>query len=120
MHVDIDHGNRNKPVIFIEAGMRPREWISVMTAVYFLHEIVEHSYDFPNILNAVEFVVIPVANPDGYAFSHTSPANRLWNKNRRANPGNAACPGVDVNANFLEAFRTTPGQVSLNYSCAKR
>jgi extracellular matrix protein 14 len=82
-----------------------------MTAMYFIHELVEHSYEFPNILNAVEFVVIPVANPDGYAFTFSSSGDRLWNKNRRFNPSNPACPGVDVNANFNHAFQARPGDV---------
>jgi hypothetical protein len=50
-------------VIFIEAGVRPREWIGVMTALYFLHELVEHHYEFDAILDAVDIVVVPVANP---------------------------------------------------------
>lgn len=74
-----------------------------MSAVYFIHEIVEHSYEFEHILDAIEFVVIPVANPDGYFFTHQSPANRQWNKNRQAT-SNAGCPGVDLNANFRQAF----------------
>lgn len=80
--------------------LKNREWISVMTAVYFIHEIVEHYYEFEAILDAVEFVIIPVANPDGYVYTQT---NRQWNKNRQAT-ANPACPGVDVNANFRQAF----------------
>lgn len=72
-----------------------------MAAVYFIHEIVEHSYEFENILDAVEFVVIPVANPDGYVY--TFQTDRQWNKNRQTT-SNPACPGVDVNANFRHAF----------------
>jgi hypothetical protein len=34
-----------------------------MTAVYFIHEIVEHYYEFDAILNEIEFIVIPLANP---------------------------------------------------------
>lgn len=81
-----------------------------MTAMYFIHEVVEYSYEFEEILNFVEFVVIPVANPDGYAFTFSS--DRQWNKNRRFNTGNPSCPGVDVNANFNHAFQTRPGDVS--------
>lgn len=72
-----------------------------MTAVYFIHEIVEHYYEFEAILHDVEFIVIPVSNPDGYAYTHST--NRQWNKNRQAIAG-SSCRGIDVNANFRHAF----------------
>lgn len=81
-----------------------------MSTLYFIHEIVEHSDEFDDILDELEFVVIPVANPDGYAYTHMT--DRQWNKNRRFNSGNPTCPGVDLNANFNHAFQTRPGDVS--------
>lgn len=99
------------PVIFIEAGVRPREWISVMSALYFLHEVVEHHYDYSDLLDNFEFVVIPVANPDGYVFTHAT--DRLWNKNRRS--VGSGCFGTDVNANFRFQFRSGSDPCSPNY-----
>ncbi|KAG5675311.1 hypothetical protein PVAND_005222 [Polypedilum vanderplanki] len=111
--IESDHHHRHsKPTIFIEAGVRPREWIGTMTALYFLHEFVEHHYEFDDILDAVDIVIIPVANPDGYVFTHTT--NRLWNKNRRAVGQN--CFGVDINANFHYQFVSTNDPCSENYS----
>jgi extracellular matrix protein 14 len=91
-----------KPVILVESGLRPREWLSNMAVLYFIHEIVEHDYEFPDLLASVDFVFIPVSNPDGYAFSFTS-GNRAWNKNRRVNSG-STCLGVDINRNFEYQF----------------
>jgi hypothetical protein len=34
-----------------------------MTAMYIIHEIVEHDYDFPDILDNIDIVLVPVANP---------------------------------------------------------
>jgi murein tripeptide amidase MpaA len=71
-----------------------------MTALYIIHEIVEHSSEFTDILNKVNFVILPVANPDGYEFSHTS--DRSWIKNRRQ--VSLSCFGVDLNRNFQYHF----------------
>jgi hypothetical protein len=42
-----------------------------MAAVNLFHELVEHYDDFRNIVDNVEWFIIPVANPDGYEFSRT-------------------------------------------------
>jgi murein tripeptide amidase MpaA len=93
---------RAKPVIVVESGLRPREWLSNMAVLYFIHELVEHDYEFPDLLENVDLVFIPVSNPDGYAFSFTS-GGRNWNKNRRTNAG-SSCLGVDINRNFEYQF----------------
>lgn len=74
-----------------------------MSALYFIHELVEHDYEFEDILDRVDLVFIPVANPDGYVYSHHT--DRFWNKNRR--PVSASCNGVDLNRNFQYAFHAT-------------
>lgn len=94
-----------------------------MASLYFLHEVVEHYYEFDALLDYFEIVVIPLANPgkhtnpkalkilnirnknttnstDGYVYSHN--VDRLWNKNRR-NVG-SGCFGADINANFRYQF----------------
>lgn len=38
---------------------------------------------------------MPLANPDGYEYSHTT--DRLWRKNRS---GKGRCAGIDLNRNF--------------------
>ncbi|CAG9797361.1 unnamed protein product [Chironomus riparius] len=99
------------PVIFIEAGIRPREWIGVMASLYFLHEVVEHYYEFDALLDYFEIVVIPVANPDGYVYSHN--VERLWNKNRRS--VGSGCFGADINANFRYQFVYRDDPCAENY-----
>nr|XP_019537524.2 carboxypeptidase B-like [Aedes albopictus]XP_019931988.2 carboxypeptidase B-like [Aedes albopictus] len=84
-----------KPVIFIDGGVHAREWAGIMSVVYLIHELVEHNSDYQDMMTN-DWVIVPVANPDGYEFSHTS--NRMWRKNRF--PSSILCTGVDLNRNF--------------------
>lgn len=64
-------GTEFLPIVLVTAGASARDWISVMAAVDIMHELVEHYEDFRNIVDDLEWFVIPVANPDGYVFSMT-------------------------------------------------
>lgn len=64
-------GTEFLPIVLVTAGASARDWIAVMAAVDIMHELVEHYEDFRNIVDDLEWFVIPVANPDGYVFSHT-------------------------------------------------
>jgi murein tripeptide amidase MpaA len=64
-------GQETLPIMFITAGASARDWIATMAAVNLMHELVEHYDDFQNIVDNVEWFIIPVANPDGYNFSRT-------------------------------------------------
>ncbi|XP_058456747.1 carboxypeptidase B1-like [Malaya genurostris] len=88
--------NANKPLVIIDAGLRAREWVSPMVGMFVLHELVEHPDEFTDILQAVNFLVIPLVNPDGYVYSHET--DRNWIKTRSSS-GNG-CYGVDLNRNF--------------------
>jgi len=49
-----------------------------------------------NIVDKINFFIVPVVNPDGYLYTWST--NRLWRKNRRANTGGSF--GVDLNRNW--------------------
>uniref|UniRef100_A0A1B0DRJ8 Peptidase M14 domain-containing protein n=1 Tax=Phlebotomus papatasi TaxID=29031 RepID=A0A1B0DRJ8_PHLPP len=85
-----------KPKIFIDSGIHAREWIAPMAAVYLIHELVSHSYEHADFLEC-DWIIIPIANPDGYQFSHD--VNRMWRKTRSINPG-STCIGTDPNRNY--------------------
>lgn len=51
---------------FVTAGLSARDWISVMSAVDIMHELVEHYEDFRHIVDDAEWFVIPCANPVSY------------------------------------------------------
>jgi murein tripeptide amidase MpaA len=56
--------------------------------------------DVKRIVERVELNVIACVNPDGRAFSQTSPANAMWRKNRRPPGPGGRCFGVDCNRNM--------------------
>lgn len=64
-------GGKNKPAIFIDAGIHAREWIAPATALYIVDQIVENN---KNLLSQVDWYILPVLNPDGYEFTHSKSA----------------------------------------------
>ncbi|XP_006616654.1 carboxypeptidase B-like [Apis dorsata] len=89
-------GGKNKPAIFIDGGIHAREWIAPATVLYMVDLMLSSHKD---LLNKVDWYVLPVLNPDGYEFTHTKSANRLWRKTRSPNSG-STCRGVDGNRNY--------------------
>ncbi|XP_058460491.1 carboxypeptidase B-like [Malaya genurostris] len=102
-----------KPVVFIDGGIHAREWAAIMSVVYLIHELAEHSTDYSDML-ANDWVIIPVANPDGYVHSHTS--SRMWRKNRF--PVSILCTGVDLNRNWDYQWASSSNGCSDTYSGA--
>ncbi|XP_017851851.1 carboxypeptidase A4 [Drosophila busckii] len=92
----ISNGNPNNPGIWMDGGMHAREWISPATVTYVANQLVEGWEDLPEHMRNINWYIHPVANPDGYEYSHTT--DRLWRKNMRAH--GRQCPGVDLNRNF--------------------
>jgi Zinc carboxypeptidase/Carboxypeptidase activation peptide len=95
------------PVVLIDAGIHAREWAAVMSAVYLLRQLTEKASENPELLK-VDWVIFPVANPDGYVYSHEK--DRLWRKNRSLQ--SRGCYGVDLNRNFGLEWRSANGTVS--------
>ncbi|TOF71443.1 hypothetical protein CGJ15_28030, partial [Vibrio parahaemolyticus] len=67
-------------MIFIDGGIHAREWIAPATVTYIVNELVTHSDTYDDLLSNVNFYVMPVINPDGYAYTFTD--DRLWRKTR--------------------------------------
>jgi len=90
--------------VWIDGGIHAREWIAPATATYMLGKLVE---TFANndtstcearAIQAVDWYVAPLLNPDGYEYSHTN--DRMWRKNRAPPPSGSSCYGVDLNRNW--------------------
>lgn len=94
---------RDRPQVVINALQHAREWITPPVALYFAQRLVAeyptHAYA-RDALDRLEVYVVPVVNPDGYVFTHTT--NRLWRKNRRyiGRFFNQPVYGVDLNRNW--------------------
>lgn len=48
-----------------------REWAGHMSVLYLLHQLVENFSANLELLRNVDWVVVPVVNPDGYVYTHT-------------------------------------------------
>jgi len=90
--------NPNRPKVWIQCNIHAREWITSASCMFVVNEILNAYQVDPavtDLLQQLEFVIIPIVNPDGFSYSWTN--DRLWRKNRRNN-GNSY--GVDLNRNF--------------------
>lgn len=63
------HVNGSRPIVFIDAGIHGREWLSHHTGLYVLRQLIENRADNIDILQKLDFVIIPIVNPDGYRYS---------------------------------------------------
>ncbi|XP_068136855.1 carboxypeptidase B isoform X2 [Hyperolius riggenbachi] len=96
----------NKKAVFIDCGFHAREWISPAFCQWFVKEAVgTYGTDsqFTNLLNNLDFYVLPVLNVDGYAYTWST--NRMWRKTRSPNSG-STCVGTDPNRNFNAGWCT--------------
>jgi len=92
----------SRKVFFFNCGMHAREWVTPATCMYMLREMLtKYNYD-PDVtamLDRMDWVILPVLNADGYAYTWQSSFNRMWRKTRTPNP-RSSCIGVDPNRNW--------------------
>ncbi|CAK1590646.1 unnamed protein product [Parnassius mnemosyne] len=96
----------SKPIYFMNAMLHAREWVTTPVALYSIHRLVEEirSQD-RDLLDNIDWIIMPLANPDGYEYSHTH--ERLWRRTRSFNPSvSTTCYGVDANRNFNVSHNT--------------
>ncbi|CAF1248023.1 unnamed protein product [Rotaria magnacalcarata] len=94
-----------KKTAMMDFGIHAREWISPATGAYLINEfLTQYSAggDAKTIMDTWELHIVPVLNPDGYAYSHSR--DRMWRKNRK--PVSGTCVGVDLNRNFGHQWNT--------------
>ncbi|XP_058449258.1 uncharacterized protein LOC131429226 [Malaya genurostris] len=97
------------PGIFVDGNIHAREWITSATVTWILNELLtSENSAVRDLAENFDWYIIPVANPDGFAYSHTT--NRLWRKTRY--PYTVLCQGADPNRNF--DFQWNNGGASLN------
>jgi carboxypeptidase T len=104
----------NRTGVYFLGGVHAREWGSSDILINFIERI-EQAYlngtaltfgrrtfsaaEIKSIVDTLDIVIFPQANPDGKLYSMTVASD--WRKNRRpAPPDSPNCPGVDINRNF--------------------
>ena len=111
----------NRPGVYFLGGIHAREWGSCDILINFIERI-EQAYlngtavtlggrtfsaaEIKSIVDTLDIVIFPQANPDGRQYSMTVESD--WRKNRRPAPdAQPQSPGVDINRNydFLWDFR---------------
>lgn len=63
-----------KPAVYLDGGLHAREWISVSTALFVAEKLASGYSSDPTIkrlLDHYDFYILPLANPDGYEYTHT-------------------------------------------------
>jgi len=96
----------NKSFVIV-CGIHAREWISPATGLWSIDKLISEygvNQATTDLVNSVNWYIVPSMNPDGYQFTQT---NRLWRKNRRANAGGSI--GVDLNRNFSVGWNAPEG-----------
>ena len=104
----------NRPGVYFLGCVHAREWGSADILINFVEQV-EQAYhsktsltfrtrtfsaaEIQTIVNTLDIVVFPQANPDGRNYSMTPGSDAMWRKNRRtASPNSVtpdACVGVD-------------------------
>jgi hypothetical protein len=120
---DVNRADDGRPVYVVMGLHHAREWPSAEVAVEFALDLVARQGEprVAALLTGVRVVVVPVVNPDGYAYSRGTalggqpdPAAAAKRRNCRALPGDpggtdcAGHRGVDLNRNY-GAFWGGPG-----------
>jgi len=91
--------NSSNPAFFLDAGIHAREWISSATLQFVFTNLLTTAGNPNSLASRYNWIIHGHQNPDGYEFSWSSDANRLWRKSRNTNQG-SACIGTDLNRNW--------------------
>lgn len=97
----------NEPRVFINSLHHAREPAALLQTVYFAWWLLERYGSDPHatwLIDNTELYLMPIVNPDGYAFNGAldGPSLGFWRKNRRPNPDGTF--GVDLNRNYPYAW----------------
>lgn len=95
---------KEKKCILLHGTIHAREWITTATMLRLIHELLVNS-EYADLLDDLDFYIIPVLNPDGYEYTWTN--DRYWRKSRHVDP-KVGLDGVDLNRNFPSFWAPAP------------
>ena len=55
--------------MWLDAGLPASDWLGPATLMYLIKELVEKSADHWDLVTKLDWYILPLANPDGYAFT---------------------------------------------------
>ncbi|KAF2867355.1 hypothetical protein BDV95DRAFT_598048 [Massariosphaeria phaeospora] len=98
IHIWGSGGKGSQKGVVWHGTVHAREWITTMIVEYAAFQLLT-SKDAKTAAfkDKYDFYIIPIVNPDGFAFSQTT--DRMWRKNRQTTP-TASCVGRDINRNW--------------------
>lgn len=102
LHISTNNPETNpeKKTIVMTGGLHAREWISISSLCWTVYQLLTKygvSKKETKFLDHLDFLIIPVFNPDGYAY--TWEHDRLWRKNRQETYV-PSCVGIDIDHSF--------------------
>ncbi|CAH2100212.1 unnamed protein product [Euphydryas editha] len=96
---------KKKPIVFIVGGEDGKDWMSSALILSLFTKLLDRKNSLNTLLTKFDFYLLPILNPDGFAFSKKQ--DRLWSKNRKVfstqkkcQEGNVAV-GVDIARNWF-------------------
>jgi hypothetical protein len=100
----------NRPAVLYSGMQHAREWIAGEVTrrllLWYIDGWRNNDPEIRDLLETTELWFVPVANPDGYQYTHD--VERLWRKNLRDNDGDGQitiADGVDPNRNYPNHFK---------------
>lgn len=102
-----------KPAVVYFGCEHAREWITATVPPYVATYLLENygvDAAVTDLVDHVEFFLVPVFNVDGYVYSRTF--DRFWRKNRRYNWDGSN--GVDLNRNWAEGWGGVGSSINPN------
>ncbi|KAF2748078.1 carboxypeptidase A1 precursor [Sporormia fimetaria CBS 119925] len=107
IHIWGNGGKGSKPAVVWHGTVHAREWVTTMVVEYAAYQLLESTdAKASSFKDKYDFYIIPVVNPDGFAFSQST--DRMWRKNRQATPS-ASCVGRDINRNWPNQWNQSTG-----------
>jgi murein tripeptide amidase MpaA len=61
-----------KNAVWIDGGIHAREWISPAVTSFIANEVIHQMVTSSGPATLMDWYIIPVLNPDGYVYSHTT------------------------------------------------
>jgi hypothetical protein len=99
--------DEDEPEVLLDALHHSREWVAPQAARHFCDTLLSNyatDPSFRQFIDNTEIWVIPVVNPDGYAYDY--PGQRMWRLNRQPFETSTGC---DPNRDYNGYCAGTPG-----------